>query len=1065
MEPRTWLARVRVDQMRRWQQHRPIRVETYLESLPRLRGDEDAILDLIYNEVVLREEAGEGPSLLEYQSRFPSLAEALEKLFADHADSREDVTPAATSQVPTRSFTPGAIPLAAAHDASTADGPARPSSSDSVGVGQVIAGDYEVTGTLGKGGMGIVYKARQLSLPRTVALKMILGQASESERRRASPSRRKRSRGCSTPTSCRSTRSARPRAGRSSPWSTSTAAAWIGRFATRRSRPSAARLAETLARAMHAAHQANVIHRDLKPANILMTKDGVPKITDFGLAKHLAAEDGQTLSGTVMGTPSYMPPEQACGLIDQVGPLSDVYSLGAILYELLTGRPPFKGATVAETLDQVRTQDPVPPTRLQPKVPRDLETICLKCLEKNPRRRYCSAEAMADDLQRWLQHEPILARPASLVERTRSGPGVIRARLPFRRCSCSRCWRRASTRCTPMRSWKIYDKDRLMRGAAQEGHRDPRRRAGGTAHSGLERAEQAFVSALNQFGDDPEAAELRKELDSLRAEAQVGLSWQAAKKRFDGSEFDAIYNHSLAAGPELEARLKEARTAILSALEQVGVKPAAPMAQAPAAYFTAQEQEAIRQSCRGLLLLLADCEARSRAQDNDAQRRKRAEQGLQVLQWAAGAWPATEGGPASRAFHLQRADYLQALGRGDEAARARDAAPPEAQDLLDHFRLGLYCFRQDDAAARHEFSRVLSQNADHFWANYYLALCAIRQAEQAPRDADSRPLWQTAQNHLTTCERLNADFAWSRLLLGRVRAELGQLARPEEQAELFKQAAADLTAVQQMPRTATDADLQYGLLTTRGILQYRRNNLDDALADLEAAGQCKPGLVPAYTWLARVLDKQGKRPLAIAQLDRAIALDPTQAGLYRSRANLQCSEANLGRALEDMNRAVRLELPRHIYRRALDHSERARLLVLLRQAPAAAQALDEALASSRPRCSRRWKPQPPMGPRRCGRCSPRCSASAANCTSISPRPNRNRPARAALRKGSDGLQRLRRSRQAGRRLLSQARPDTLEAAAAGDAGTPGGPSREAGTCRAHQETGPRDCRVAGRHCR
>src|SRR5207302_7728858 len=127
-----------------------------------------------------------------------------------------------------------------------------------------------------------------------------------------------------------------------------------------------------------------------------------PKVTDFGLAKKLDADEGQTQSGSILGTPSYMAPEQAAGKVHEIGPHTDVYALGAILYECLTGRPPFKAAGVLETLDQVRQREPVPPGRLQPRTPRDLETICLKCLEKEPRRRYASAADLADDLRRFL---------------------------------------------------------------------------------------------------------------------------------------------------------------------------------------------------------------------------------------------------------------------------------------------------------------------------------------------------------------------------------------------------------------------------------------------------------------------------------------------------------------------------------------------------------------------------------------------------------------------------------------------------------------------------------------
>jgi serine/threonine protein kinase len=170
----------------------------------------------------------------------------------------------------------------------------------------------------------------------------------------------------------------------------------------------AARWVEVLARTVHVAHSCGVIHRDLKPTNILFGSDGALKITDFGLARRLDLA-GRTASGGVMGTPNYMPPEQAAGE-KEIGPAADTYSLGAILYFLLTGRPPFQAATAADTLQQVRTENPVPLRRLQPQVPRDLESICLHCVQKKPVDRYLTAADLADDLRRFLVGEPIRAR-------------------------------------------------------------------------------------------------------------------------------------------------------------------------------------------------------------------------------------------------------------------------------------------------------------------------------------------------------------------------------------------------------------------------------------------------------------------------------------------------------------------------------------------------------------------------------------------------------------------------------------------------------------------------------
>ncbi len=182
-----------------------------------------------------------------------------------------------------------------------------------------------------------------------------------------------------------------------------------------------------LVMAMDAAHRENIVHRDLKSANILFSADGIPKITDFGLAKRLETDEGQTHTGQVMGTPSYMAPEQARGDTKSAGPPADIYSLGAMLYEMLTGRPPFKGISALDTMKQVIEQDPISPSRIQYRVPRDLETVCLKCLQKEPRKRYASAIEMAEDLSSLPPRgEPIKALHASRRTSREMGPATLR---------------------------------------------------------------------------------------------------------------------------------------------------------------------------------------------------------------------------------------------------------------------------------------------------------------------------------------------------------------------------------------------------------------------------------------------------------------------------------------------------------------------------------------------------------------------------------------------------------------------------------------------------------------
>ena len=284
-----------------------------------------------------------------------------------------------------------------------ASAPARPS----------VPG-YEILSELGRGGMGVVYKARQVALGRDVALKMILGGHGSSPQVQA----RLRSEAELV------ARLTHPNIVQIHEVGEAGGLPFLamefvngGTLARNQLPPrEVASLLATLAGAVHAAHARNVVHRDLKPANVLLTADGVPKIADFGLARGLDTDSRQTISGEVLGTPSYMAPEQAAGSLAGVGPAADVYALGGILYVALTGRPPFAAETPLATLLQVCHQDVVPPSRLREQIPRDLETICLKCLSKAPEKRYASALELSDDLNRFLRGEPVLARPVGTAE-------------------------------------------------------------------------------------------------------------------------------------------------------------------------------------------------------------------------------------------------------------------------------------------------------------------------------------------------------------------------------------------------------------------------------------------------------------------------------------------------------------------------------------------------------------------------------------------------------------------------------------------------------------------------
>jgi serine/threonine protein kinase len=280
-----------------------------------------------------------------------------------------------------------------------------------------VAG-YEIGDLLGRGGMGVVYKARQTALHRNVALKIVISGASASAEERARFRTEAEAVARLQHANIVQIYEIGEQAG--CPY---LALEYVGGGSLAQQldgKPMpprrAAQLVLDLARAVQHAHEHGIVRRDLKPANVLLTESGVAKIADFGLAKLLDADQSQTQTGAVLGSPSYMAPEQAEGKVRAIGPATDVYALGAVLYELLTGRPPFVGVSLLETLEQVRFHDAVSPQTLQPMVSADLATICLKCLEKRPTQRYASAAALAEDLERYLQGEPIAARRMTLVD-------------------------------------------------------------------------------------------------------------------------------------------------------------------------------------------------------------------------------------------------------------------------------------------------------------------------------------------------------------------------------------------------------------------------------------------------------------------------------------------------------------------------------------------------------------------------------------------------------------------------------------------------------------------------
>ncbi|MFI5460855.1 MAG: protein kinase [Isosphaerales bacterium] len=787
---------------------------------------------------------------------------------------------------------------------------------------------YDVLEVIGEGGMGVVYKARQRGLNRLVALKMIRG----GERPRPDHLARIRIEAEAV------ARLRHPNivqiyeigevdglpflslelleggtlddrlAGNPQPGRT------------------AAELIATLARAIQTAHEAGIVHRDLKPSNVLFTDDGIPKITDFGLAKRLESDSRQTESGQIMGTPSYMAPEQAMGHTKDVGPAADVYALGAILYEMLTGRPPFKGETPMETVRQVVNDEVVPPTSLVPKVARDLETICLHCLNKEQSRRYRSALALAEDLERFLAGNPIKARRTPLWERgfklarRRPVATMLYTLGLLGTLGLSGAWQQYSSR------QREHEREEIQRKAEVQ-RRNVLALVGAQDHLARKQwsdAEPILTRIQGEISKETDLGDLGESVGEMLAQAKQGKAIEEARNQdqerfrtFLAKRREALLQETHVTSVDLsgdQEAVRRSTRAALALFSRPGSDSSWALGPLPAS-LVERERAEIKEGCYELLLILAEAV-------------EAPDQGLRLLDQAAELRPPTQ------VYHLRRADLLARRGDAPGALRERARAKAlQTTSAIDHFLAGKEQYkRREWSAAVSHFDEALLIQPEHFWAHCLSAICSLQL---------SNPVQAKAE--LNACLQTEPGFAWLYELRGFASYRVAALARvaaenlqtnggPLRDAVELQQKAAerDFARALELLKQRPNDEVQYALLVNRGLLWIERREWNKAVADLEAAIRLNGAGWPAHEVLAQVHDRQGKPDQAIEQFTRAITLRPDLALLYRERAAVDLrrkeqTSSQRERALRDLETAIRLDPPGSPFI-PIDQTHRAQLL-------------------------------------------------------------------------------------------------------------------------------------------
>ncbi len=790
-----------LDQQRdSWLEGNPAAVEELLRGSP-FEDDPDALLDLVYNEIVVQEEMGLDPSLETYIARYPHLEADLRLHFEVHKAFQEP----ALLDTPDHRYD-DSWPQADPYE-TTAD-PELP--------------DYQLVRVLGHGGMATVYLARHRRLHRDVALKMF--KAGRSVTAREVFRIRTEAEAMA--------RLAHPNILHIYEIGESLGAPYLaleyaaqGTLAQKLQKSplpahAAAELIETLARALQVAHQRHIVHRDLKPANILFAHDGTPKIADFGLAK--VQQDSQvsyveaTRTGESMGTPRYMAPEQAAGHTEHVGPATDIYALGNLLYECLTGRAPFLSSSVVETARMICNDDPLPPRRLQPEIPRDLETICLRCLEKDPVRRYSSALALADDLRRYSRGEPILARPTPPWERgikwcrRRPAHALLIALAMFGSLSLLFGVMFANH----VESQRLETLRKQVAQRMQEGRQALDR-------DELEIAQSLFQEAWLKVQAEPELSDHEASVAGWLDHTRNALNRYTWTQRVPPREYDerrdAALLLSVLVMPDRQDNLAAAREAVRSARE-----------------FTLPFDPAWQLEREQLLLVETALISRESGPA------------------AALAELKTTTEFSSHAYFSCRAELLEQLGRSDEARAAQTKAseyPP--RKVASRFRLGMeHLRRREFDVAVTDFQFVLDVEPEHFAARLFQAIGCL----YLDRPGEARVA-------LTACLAQRPRFAEIHFFLALALRDLGEWSAAKSEIELVL-------------HDRHGEVVRYAALMELGRWQWRDGRYDESCRQFEQATKEFPEEPAAWTHLGWAQLFRGDAAAAVSRFAAVLDKSP-----------------------------------------------------------------------------------------------------------------------------------------------------------------------------------------------